>query len=180
MKQAQAEDVFRQRLEESHREALAEAVPMEFEGFPVKVRPLGLLFFIRAGQLPEHLTRQVIARSSENGGGSSPAPPSSAEELVKGEVFMRKAFCAVMAEPRVVEVEPVPEGGYLFADLEVKAPKFVKAVMDWINRDCPLPAEERGEGVLGVEDLENFPEGAGGQSGAHAGDSGEGVGAAAV
>lgn len=171
-------DIFRRKLEESHAAELANALPMSFEGFPCRVRPLGLLFFIRAGQMPEHLTRQVVANSETGARGMS--VPSSPEELIAGEVFMRKAFCAVMASPQVVEAEPVPEGGYLFFELEKSAPKFVAAVMEWIKRDCPLPAEEKGEGVLGVEDLESFPEGAGGQSGAHAGATGESSGAATV
>lgn len=179
MNQSSTTDVFKLKLEESHRAALAEAIPMEFEGFPCRVRPLGLLFFVRAGRMPEHLTRQVIANSSTGGQGSAPA--SSTEELVAGEVFMRKAFCAVMAEPQVVESDPVPEGAYLFADLEEKAPKFVAAVMNWIKQDCPLPPEEKGgEGsdMLRVGDLETFPEGAGRESGVDAGDKGESGGTA--
>lgn len=180
MNQDSTADVFRQKLEESYAAERAAAFPMEFEGFPCKVRPLGLLFFVRAGRMPEHLTQQVIANSSASTAASAAAPASTPEELVAGEVFMRKAFCAVMAEPQVVESEPVPEGGYLFADLEEKAPKFVAAVMNWIKRDCPMPTEEKGEGVLGVEDLERFLGGAGRESGVDARDTGEGIGAPAV
>lgn len=171
-------DVFRRRLEEAQAEtAQADAFPMVFEGFPCMVRPLDKLHFIRAGRMPEHLTLKIIAANDE---GAPPPPPATVAQVVEGETFYRRSVCAVLAEPRVVESEPVPEGGYLFADLEEWAPKFPRAVYAWIMNDCPRPKEEKGEGVLSVEDLEHFPSGAGGESGVDAGDKGEGRRKAAV
>jgi hypothetical protein len=139
---------------------------MEFEGFPCVVRPLDKLHFIRAGRMPEHLTLKIIAA---NDGGAEPPPEPTAAQIIEGETFYRRAVCAVLVEPRVVESEPVPEGGYLFAELEETAPKFVRAVYAWIMADCPAPKEQKGEEVLGVEDLERFPDGAGRGAGAGAG-----------
>jgi hypothetical protein len=166
-------DVFAQKLEESRRAEESKAIPMVFAGFPCRVRVLPRVHFIRAGRMPDHLTRKIIANVD---GGAPPAP--SAAQIVEGEQFFRRAVCAVLVEPPVAEQEPVPEGGYLFADLEESAPAFVRAVYDWIVADCPMPEEEKGEEVLGVADLETFPEKAGRSAGA--GDKGAGGRSGAV
>lgn len=171
-------DAFRRKLEESRAAEEAKAIPMVFEGFPCRVRVLPKLHFIRAGRMPDHLTKMLIARSDR---GDTTPLEETAEQTVEGEIFMRKSVCAVMVEPRVVESEPVPEGGYLYADLEDAAHGFVAAVWRWIMQDCPLPEGEKkgGEaGTLSVSDLENFSEPAGG--GAGVGDTGEGGGKGAV
>jgi hypothetical protein len=178
MKQLPAADIFRQKLEEAREAVRAEAFPMVFAGFPCRVRALPRIHFINAGRMPEHLTRRLLGVLAASGQGTS--AELSASEIVEGEVFMRKAVCAVLVEPQVVESGLVPEGGYLYADLLETAPAFVSAVFQWIMRDCPMPAEEKGEGVLGVEDLERFPDGAERQPSVDAGDKREGGGTKAV
>lgn len=170
MSKSETKDPFKEQLEAARAEVEAEAFPMEFEGFPCRVRVMPRLLFIRAGRMPEHLTRQMIARID----GTGEPREETAEEIVAGEVFMRKAVCAVLVSPRVVESEPVPEGGYLYATLEENAPKFVRAVYAWVMRDCPKPGNG-GEGkTLGVDDLETFPESCGRGAGAQSGDKSTG------
>lgn len=172
-------DIFRRKLEERRAATIDEAIPMVFAGFPCRVRRLARMFFIRAGRMPEHLVSRIIALSEaeEQGAAAPPLPERSATEIIEGEVFVRRAVCAVLASPRVVESEPVPEGGYLYADLEETAPEFVRAVYDWILSDCPLPESEREKGgqgeALSVGDLERFPDGAGRQSSADVGAQGK-------
>jgi hypothetical protein len=154
---------------------------MVFEGFPCRVRPLVRMHFINAGRMPEHLTSQIIRPSdAEDVQATATTAAHSAAEAVASENFMRYAVCSVLVEPEVVEAEPVPAGGYLYADLFITAPAFCRAVYQWVLNDCPMPAKEKGEGVLGVEDLETFPEGAEGGQRADAGAKGEGGGAATV
>lgn len=181
MSQNRETDGFRRRLEEVQAEAIGESVPMTFEGFPVRVRPLPRIYFINAGRMPEHLTTQIIRLSDGEGGQVTETTNSrSAAESVASEHFMRFAVCRVLTEPVVVEVEPVPAGGYLYADLFITAPAFCRAVYQWILNDCPLPAEEKGEGVLGVEDLERFPSVEAGVQRVDAGNTGAGGGPPSV
>lgn len=181
-------DIFRRKLEERRAAALDEAIPMVFAGFPCRVRPLTRMFFIRSGRMPEHLVNRLIALSEAEEQGAKVEPPErSAAEIIEGEVFVRRAVCAVLVSPQVVESEPVPEGGYLYVELDKTAPEFVRAVYDWIIADCPLPPpaegkEGQGSGAesLSVGDLEKFPDGEGRQPGADAGAQGEDGGAAPV
>jgi hypothetical protein len=182
MSKATDPDVFRRKLEEARESTTQEAIPMVFEGFPCQVLPLPRIHFINAGRMPEHLTNRLIRmvdkpRDDDEQGEQD---EQTAAQTVENENFMRVAVCAVMVEPRVVESGPVPEGGYLYADLLRNAKKFVSAVFAWVMRDCPAPKEQKGEEVLGVEDLENFPDGAGRGAGAKSGDKGEGGGEGAV
>ncbi|MDQ3744183.1 MAG: hypothetical protein M3444_07365 [Acidobacteriota bacterium] len=173
--------IFRQKLEAARARRQSEGVEMEFAGFPCKVRVLSRLHFIRAGRMPEYLTQIIILRNQKRSEEADRvADEMTAEQVIRGEEFMRHVVCVTMVEPRVVEASPVPEGGYLFADLLDSAPEFVQAVYEWVMRDCPVPEEEKGEEVLGVEDLEKFSDGAGGGAGAQPGDQGEGGGAAAA
>lgn len=173
MSQSTDPDVFRQKLEEARAAARAAAVPMVFAGFPCKVRVLPKIHFVNAGRMPEHLTRRLLA-VTDKADAAQPAIEPTAAEIVEGEVFMRKAVCAVIVEPAVVEAAPVPPGGYLYADLLESAPAFISAVFQWIMRDCPMPKEEKGEEVLGVEDLEKFPDGEGRSTRAKSGHKGKG------
>jgi hypothetical protein len=173
-------DVFRRKLEEARERRQSEGFPMEFAGFPCKVRQLSRLHFIRTGRMPEYLTRLVIASIDRREEATATERQASAAEIVEGEVFMREAVCAVMVEPRVVASEPAPAGGYLYAELEENAPEFVQAVYQWVMQDCPAPEEEKGEGVLGVEDLARFPEVEAGVGGAEPRREGEVVGETAA
>ncbi len=175
-----AQDIFRRKLEEARERRQSEGFPMEFAGFPCRVRPLARLDFIRAGRMPEYLTRMVIEFVDRVEKKTVTPDDLSAEQVVEGEQFKRRAVCAVLIEPRVVESGDVPPGGYLFADLDETAPEFVSAVFQWIMRDCPAPKEEKGEEVLGVEDLEKFPEGGERGTGAQLGGESESVGATAA
>lgn len=178
-------DIFRRKLEERREAARAEAIPMVFAGFPCRVRRLTRMFFIRAGRMPEHLVSRLIALSDAEGqGAAAQMPERSAAEIIEGEVFVRRAVCAVLVSPQVVEAAPVPEGGYLYAELEETAPEFVKAVYQWVTEDCPMPESEKGKGgegeALTVSDLEKFPDGEGRQPNADAGAESADGGAASV
>jgi hypothetical protein len=172
-------DIFRQKLEAARARGKAEAVPMEFAGYPVKVRPLSIVSFIKAGRVPDYLTQQLI-ELIDDGSSAVEAGELSAKQKVEGENFKREAVCAVMVEPVIVEHGTPPEGGYLYADFVKDAPEFIEAVFGWIQRNCPMPASEKGEEVLGVEDLEKFPESGKGESSAPAGDKGKSSGPRAV
>jgi hypothetical protein len=172
-------DIFRRKLEESSERERAAAVPMEFEGFPCKVIVMPRAAFIRAGRMPEYLTQMVIEQADNREPTVTP-DTLTAEQVVEGLNFKRFAVCSVLAEPRVVASGRVPKGGYLYADLDESAPRFVSAVFAWVMTDCPMPKEEKGVEVLGVEDLARFPDGDGRGAGAQSGNKGEGVGAAAV
>lgn len=173
------QDVFRQKLEESRERERAQAIQMEFEGFPCKVRVLPRIFFIQAGRMPEYLTTILIERLD---GKESTIEPDklTAAQTVKGENFKRDAVCAVLVEPPVVAEGKPPEGGYLYADLLEAAPAFVSAVFRWIMRDCPRPIQEKGDESLSVDALENFPTGDEQRTGAQSGDKGASGGGAAV
>jgi hypothetical protein len=172
-------DAFRQKLEESRARERAAAIPMEFAGFPCCVRVLPRAAFIRAGRMPEYLTRMTVEQADAREPTVTP-DALTAQQMVEGLEFRRVAVCAVLVEPSVVASGEAPEGGYLYADLDESAPDFTSAVFGWIMRDCPLPVEEKGAEVLGVEDLENFPEGARRGERAQPGDNGASVGAEAV
>jgi hypothetical protein len=176
MSQSLETDVFKQKFEEERARQKAEAIKMTFEGFPCEVVPIPYGLFVTSGRMPDHLTRFVLAEDAQTARRAT--EEMTGEEIVEGERFMRHVVCKALVSPRVVEVEPIPEGGYLYADLMETAPKFVGAVFRWIMRGCPMPKKEKGAEVLGVEDLENFPEGAAGQSGANARDTGESSGEA--
>ncbi len=167
-------DVFSQKLEEAAAAREAEAIAMEFEGFPCRVLPLPRMFFISAGRMPEYLTQRVIALVDRLPNADDDEQ-RSATHLVEIESFRREAVCSVLVEPRVVVSGDVPPGGYLYADLVRIAPAFIAAVYTWIMHDCPMPAGEKGEGVLGVEDLANFSGGGGRvkRSGARSGGKGK-------
>jgi hypothetical protein len=172
------DDDFKSALEKSRAGREEKAIAMEFAGFPCKVLPLPRIFFISAGQMPDYLTRKVVERLDRTE--QTEGLQVTAEQIVVGEDFRRAAVCRVLVSPRVVSLGEVPAGGYLYADLLDDAPAFISAVFLWIMSDCPLPAEEKGEGVLGVEDLANFPDSAAGQRGAKSGAKGARRGKAAV
>jgi hypothetical protein len=174
-------DVFRRKLEEARARREAEGFPMEFAGFPCKVRQLSRLHFIRAGRMPEYLTRLIVERINRGAEGAREmVEQASPEQMIQGEEFMRHAVCSVLIEPRVAPLGSRPEGGYLYGDLVENAPEFVEAVYAWIMADCPLPEEEREEGVLSVADAEKFPDGEGRGTGATPGGESEVVGEAAA
>jgi hypothetical protein len=141
-------DTFKNKLREARVAQEAEAVEMEFAGFPVKVIPLPLNVWMRSGRMPEALTYKYLAAART--GDDSAAPQLSAE---------RSAVCRFMVEPRIIP-EGVPgEGELLYADIVETAPVFVSAVFDWISLGCPLPKGKGEEGeALGAEDLAKFPD----------------------
>lgn len=129
--------------------------------------------------MPEYMTRMTIELVDKREK-TVDLDRLTAEQIVEGELFKRDAVCSVLVDPPVVTEGEAPPGGYTFAEIDELMPEFVNAVFTWIMCDCPAPKEEKGEEVLGVEDLVKFSDDAGGGTGAQSGDKGEGVGAAAV
>jgi hypothetical protein len=148
-------DAFKDRLRQARAEQEAEAVPMEFAGFPCRVIPLPLNVWMRSGRMPDFLTSKYLAAAEA--GEDETAVNLTPEEALEATAFRRKAVCRVMVEPRIVEEGDPGEGGYLYADIAETAPAFVGSVFDWISLGCPLP-EKGSEGkALGAEALSRFP-----------------------
>jgi hypothetical protein len=92
-------DPFRAKFEEARAKQEAQAVEMEFAGFPCKVIPLPYSVFLTSGRMPEYLTDIVLAEPSEK---AAAAREPTAQEVKDGEEFRCKAVCRVMVWPRIL------------------------------------------------------------------------------
>lgn len=91
---------FKDRLRQARAEQEAQAVEMEFTGFPCKVIPMPLSVWIRSGRMPDAMTSKYLAAASS--GDDESAPLLTPEETLEATAFRRTAVCRVMVEPRIL------------------------------------------------------------------------------